>query len=98
MLAVTLKINYTDGRVVELPIRPLDQVRFEAKYGIPYNSAFHTKTLAAHLYYMAWSASDTDASFEDWLRTVADSDIVLEEEVVPFDPASSDGTSPDSPA
>jgi hypothetical protein len=98
MLDIKLKVNYTDGREVELQVRPLDQVRFEAKYGVPFTHAFHGDTPLTHLYYLAWSASDTTLTFEEWLRTVDGTDISDKEDVVPFDPESSAGTSPGSPA
>lgn len=91
MLDVHLKVTYADGVEKVVKVRPHDQIAFETRFDESILSAFGPKARVTHIYFLAWSAVDAAAPFEDWVKTVAGAEPTQVEPVDPTNPEDSAG-------
>lgn len=89
-------VKYDDGHEVEAVAKPKDFVAFERQFDVSF-AEFKAGAKIEWLYYLAWSPLHRQAreprSFDEFLSAV--DDITPEDDEAPFDPAQSDGPSPD---
>lgn len=99
-MRMTFKVTYEDGREVESVTKPKDIVAFERQYGQSMAAFGGDKPVPMEwLFYLAWSplhrSKREPRAFDEFLDDVDDVSPVEEPEPAPFDPAPSDGPSPD---
>lgn len=75
MFGITLRVVSEDGDV-EVPVTPRVVVSFEREFQTGLGRAFSNDQKAEHLYWLAWKASASKKTFDAWLDTVQDVQIV----------------------
>ena len=81
MLKISVTVERRDGNREEFPVLPPTVIAFErwAKMGIGQAFAGNTAKFE-HIYYLAWLAEkdsgNTVKVFDEWLKNVADVDVV----------------------
>lgn len=88
MLSINIKVNYLDGRSVDVKAGPVTQVAFEREHKVGI-VAIATENKLSHVYWLAWHASRSGTEFDAWLESL---------ESVEFDVSSPDPTKPAPPA
>ena len=93
MINLDMTVHYVDGREQKVVARPVTQVAFERRYSMGFASAFSSmeSVQLEWVYFLAWHAARTGIEFDPWLESVAEIDLGVAAEVVPFDPATSAG-------
>ena len=101
-MQLSYRVKYDDGRDVVAVVKPADIVKFEQRFATSFLE-LGRGTRAEWIFFLAWSPLNRDGSeprsFEDFLGVVTDVEADEQaEEAAPFEPAPSEGSSPDSPA
>jgi hypothetical protein len=93
MINLAMTVHYQDEREQQVVARPVTQVAFERKFSRGFASAFSDmETVQLEwVYFLAWHAARPGIEFDEWLESVAEIDLGVAAEVVPFDPATSAG-------
>lgn len=93
MINLAMTVHYRDEREQQVVARPVTQVAFERKFSRGFASAFSDmETVQLEwVYFLAWHAARPGIEFDEWLESVAEIDLGVAAEVVPFDPATSAG-------
>lgn len=93
MFEIRLKTYYKDGREVETVASAEHFVAVEDEFDMALSDILRGGKVK-HFYYLAWLTAQSGLEFKEWLATTRDVDQSRPEEIVPFDPAASAGTSP----
>ncbi len=93
MINLDMTVHYQDGREQQVVARPVTQVAFERKFSMGFAAAFSSMETVqlGWVYFLAWHAARPGIEFDEWLESVAEIDMGVADEVVPFDPATSAG-------
>lgn len=82
MIKLKFAIDYTDGRHVDVLAGPGTQVAFEREFKVGITDLVDIEKtgegeedrkvhfMTSHIYWMAWHASKTGITFEEWLETL----------------------------
>ena len=81
MLNIRLTIKTGDSEK-KVTAGPATQVAFEREHGVGI-ATIATEQKITHIYWLAWHAAKTGASFDDWLETID----AIEVEVESADPS-----------
>jgi hypothetical protein len=90
-----MTVIYSDGRRQPVKVRPVDSVAFEEKYDISITDAFSggPKTRMSYIYFLAYSASSTTLTFEEWLASIDEIEVGTADDVTPLVPVTTGGSS-----
>jgi hypothetical protein len=95
MAVLKVRVNYDDGRTVEVKVTPAVQIAFEREYAIGLAKASQDMR-NEYMYYLAWKGlqltGQEDNDFDAFVSTIDDVDVDRTEK---SDPTAS-GPSPDS--
>jgi uncharacterized NAD(P)/FAD-binding protein YdhS len=80
MFAISLRVVTHDGET-EVPVTPRAVVAFEREFQTGLGKAFATDQRAEHMFWLAWKASNSKQTFDAWLETLVDVQIVEQEEL-----------------
>lgn len=69
MIKLSIEVTYDDGRTEAVDVRPATQVAFEREHKTSLGR-LATEQLMSDLYWLAWHASRTASSFDEWLESV----------------------------
>jgi len=75
MFGMQLRV-VTDGGAAEVKLSPRVIVEFERQFQTGLGRAFQTDQKAEHMFWLAWKASKAQQSFDDWLETVHDVELI----------------------
>lgn len=78
MMKMTMTVTYEDGRTADVVVAPVTQVAFEREHGCGIG-VLGTDQKLSHAYWLAWHASRTTVTFDDWLGTVESIDMEVDE-------------------
>jgi hypothetical protein len=79
MFGLTLRVVTSDGED-EIGVSPRVIVEFERQFQTGIGRAFQQDQRVEHVYWMAWKASRSTKTFDDWLDGVLDVQIVEQDE------------------
>ena len=80
----TITVTHIDGSTSEAKVTPVVQVAFERNFNDGITVLSDTATMRMeYIYWLAWHAAKTGASFDDWLETID----AIEVEVESADPS-----------
>ena len=80
MFAVSLRVVTTDGEGTH-PVTPRIVVQFEREFQTGLGRAFQQDQRAEHVYWLAWKASGSKKTFDSWLDTVSDVEIIQDDDL-----------------
>jgi hypothetical protein len=87
-MAITVTVEHRDGASQTFTVWPATEVEFERKFAISWTKAFTgDDTYNEHLYAIAFLASETSRSFEEWIKTIASVNVGSGSDSNPTDPA-----------
>jgi len=67
-----MTVKYSNGGESVVDVKPRSQIAFERQFNVGIVTAFGASEglRFEHIYFMAWHAANTGASFDDWLDSV----------------------------
>jgi hypothetical protein len=91
VIKLPIGIIHSDGRRVDVVVRPATQVAFEREFTVAIAAAFAESPRMEHIYFMAWHAAKSGLPFEEWIESVDGLDVGEVETVNPSLPTASAG-------
>ncbi len=87
-MAIQVTVKQRDGGHQTFTVWPATEVEFERKFAISWTKAFTgDETFNEHLYAIAFLASETSKSFDEWIKTIAEVNVAGADDEDPTDPA-----------